>query len=53
MNEREIRARVEENLDKRDRGEKLTQKEETVLAYAYYAAGEQRVRVCVDPDAGK
>lgn len=53
MNETEIRARVEEILDKRDRGEKLSQKEETILAYAHYAAGEQRVRVWVDPDAAK
>ena len=55
MNEKEIADRVEEILRKRDRGEGLTPKEETILAYAYYAARGQRM-VFVVPrkaDAGE
>ena len=52
VTEAEIREKVQEILRKRDRGESLTPKEETILAYAYYAAGEQPVRVWVRPDAG-
>jgi hypothetical protein len=53
VREEEIQARVEEILRKRDRGERLTEREQTILAYAYYAAGEQRVRVWVDPNVGE
>jgi hypothetical protein len=41
MTEEEIKQRVKEILLKRDLGEDLTSQEETILAYAYYAAGEQ------------
>ena len=51
MNETEIARRVEEILSKRDRGEKLTAQEETVLAYAYYAARQQRMVFVVPPEA--
>jgi hypothetical protein len=50
MNEEEIRQRVEEILLKRALGEDLTPQEETILAYGYYAAGEQSVRVWIRPD---
>jgi hypothetical protein len=50
MTEEEIRQRVKEILLKRDLGEDLTSQEETILAYAYYAAGEQAVRRWVGPD---
>ena len=50
MTEEEIRQRVREILLKRDLGEDLTSQEETILAYAYYAAGEQAVRMWVRPD---
>ena len=43
MNEEEIRQRVKEILSKRDLGHALTPREETILAFAYYAAGEQAV----------
>lgn len=52
MTEEEIRKRVKEILLKQARGENLTLQEETILAYAYYAAGEQSVRIWVRPDAG-
>lgn len=54
MNEKEISERVEEILRKKDRGEKLTSQEETILAYAYYAAREQKMAFVVPPkpDAG-
>jgi hypothetical protein len=45
-----IRQRVKEILLKRDLGEDLTSQEETILAYACYAAGEQAVRMWVGPD---
>ncbi len=45
MTEEEIRQRVREILLKRDLGDDLTSQEETILAYAYYAAGEQAVRM--------
>ena len=50
MTEEEIRQRVREILLKRDLGEVLSSQEETILAYAYYAAGEQAVRMWVEPD---
>jgi hypothetical protein len=50
MTEEEIRQRVKEILLKRDIGDALTSQEETILAYAYYAAGEQSVRIWVRPD---
>ena len=55
MNEKEIAERVEEILAKRDRGERLTLQEETILAYAYYAARQQRMVFVVPPraDAGE
>jgi hypothetical protein len=51
VTEEEIRRRVKEILLKRDLGEDLTSQEETILAYAHYAAGEQRVRMRAEPDA--
>ena len=50
MTEEEIRERVREILLKQALGEHLTPQEETILAYAHYAAGEQAVRVWVRPD---
>ena len=50
MTEEEIRERVKEILLKQADGEGLTLQEETILAYAYYAAGEQSVRIWVRPD---
>ena len=50
MTEEEIRQRVKEILLKRDIGDDLTSQEETILAYAYYAAGEQPVRMWAEPD---
>ena len=51
MTEEEIRQRVKEILLKRDLGDELTSQKESILAYAYYAAGEQPVRMWVGPDA--
>jgi len=45
MNEEEIRQRVKEILSKQNLGHTLTTQEETILAFAYYAAGEQAVRM--------
>jgi hypothetical protein len=55
VTEEEIRRRVEEILLKRDLGDALTFQEETILAYAHYAAGEQRVttRTRSDAEAGE
>jgi hypothetical protein len=50
MTEEEIRERVKEILRKQAHGEDLSLQEETILAYAYYAAGEQSVRMWVRPD---
>ena len=50
MTEEEIRQRVKEILLKRDLGDDLTSQEETILAYAYYAAGEQALRMQARPD---
>ena len=50
MTEEEIRERVNEILLKQAHGEALTLQEETILAYTYYAAGEQSVRMWVRPD---
>ncbi len=50
MTEEEIRQRVKEILLKRDLGDHLTPQEETILAYAYYSAGEQKVRMRVGSD---
>ena len=52
MTEEEIRERVKEILLKQANGEELTLQEETILAYAYYATGEQAVRIWVRPDVG-
>ena len=49
MNDKEIEERVDEILLKQTRGEKLTDQEETVLAFAYYAARGQRTVIRVDP----
>jgi hypothetical protein len=49
MMEEEIGQRVTEILLKRDIGDELTSQEETILAYAYYAADEQPVRMQVGP----
>jgi hypothetical protein len=51
MNQREISERVEEILRKKERGERLTSNEETILAFAYYAAREQRMAFVVPPEA--
>jgi hypothetical protein len=55
MTEEEIRKQVKEILLKQDLGDELTSQEETILAYAYYAAGEQAVRMWVgsDTETGK
>jgi hypothetical protein len=45
MNEEEVRQRVKEILSKQNLGHTLTSQEETILAFAYYAAGEQAVRM--------
>jgi hypothetical protein len=45
MNEEEIWQRVKEILSKQNLGHTLTPQEETILAFAYYAAGEQAVRL--------
>jgi len=45
MTEEEIRQRVKEILHKRDIGDDLTSQEEAILAYTYFAAGEQAVRM--------
>ena len=45
MNDEEISQRVHEILSKRNLGHTLTSQEETILAFAYYAAGEQVVRM--------
>ena len=50
MAQEEIRQRVKEILLKRDLGEELTPPEVTILAYACYAAGEQPVRLQIEPD---
>jgi hypothetical protein len=50
MTEEEIRERVKEILLKQSLGEALTSQEETILAYAHYAAGEQAVRIWGQPD---
>jgi hypothetical protein len=48
MAEEEIRQRVKESLLKRDIGDDLTSQEETILTFAYYAAGEQAARMWVE-----
>jgi hypothetical protein len=50
MTEEEIRQRVKEILHKRDTGDDLTSQEEAILAYAYFAAGEQAMRIWVGSD---
>jgi len=50
MTEEEIRQQVKGILHKRDIGDDLTSQEEKILAYTYYAAGEQAVRMKVGPD---
>jgi hypothetical protein len=47
---RDQTAGIQEILLKRDLGDELTSQEETILAYAYYAAGEQPVRMHVGSD---
>lgn len=49
MNNKEIEERVDEILLKQTRGEKLTDQEETILAFTYYAARSQRTVMRVDP----
>lgn len=53
MNKRELEERVDEILLKQARGEKLTKREETILAYTYYAARHRtapmRIRVRREP----
>ena len=48
MNNKEIEERVDEILLKQTRGEKLTDQEETILAFTYYAARNQRTVIRVD-----
>ena len=48
MNNKEIEERVDEILLKQTRGEKLTDQEETILAFTYYAARSQRTVIKVD-----
>ena len=43
MNQREIEELVDQILLKKARAEKLTKREEKILAYAYYAARPQRI----------
>ena len=50
MNNKEIEERVDEILLKQTRGEKLTDQEETILAFTYYAARSQRTVVRIDPE---
>ena len=50
MTEEEIVQRVQEILQKRAIGDDLTSQEETILAYSYFAAGEQAVKMRVEPD---
>ena len=45
MNEEEIWQRVKEILSKQNLGHTLTSQEETILTFAYYAVGEQAVRM--------
>jgi hypothetical protein len=45
MTVEEIRQRLMEILLKGDIGDDLTSQEETLLAYAYFARGEQTVRM--------
>ena len=52
MTEEEIRQRVTEILLKRDIGDEPTSQEETILTYGYYVAGEQQVRMQVEPNTG-
>jgi hypothetical protein len=47
MTEGDIRQRVKEILFKLDTGGELTSQEERILAYTYFAAGEQAVRMWV------
>ncbi len=47
MDEKELEERVDEILLKRTRGEKLTKREEKILAYGYYAAERRSVRIRV------
>ena len=55
MNEEEIGQRVKEILSKQNLGHTLTSEEETILAFAYYAAGEQAVRMWAgsEPEASE
>ncbi len=39
MNRKELEVEVDRILLKKARGEKLTRREERILAYGYYAAG--------------
>ena len=48
MNNKQIEERVDEILLKQTRGEKLTDQEETILAFTYYAARSQRTVIRVD-----
>jgi len=50
MSEEEIRQRVREILSKQYLGHTLTSQEETILAFAYYAAGEQAVKMWAGPE---
>jgi hypothetical protein len=49
MMKEEIRQQIKEILHKRDIGDDLTSQEERILAYTHYAAGEQAVRMKVEP----
>jgi hypothetical protein len=55
IDEKEIRQRVKEILLKQSLGDDLTSQEETILAFAYYVAGEQAVRIWIgsEPEIGQ
>jgi hypothetical protein len=52
LKSKEIRQRVKESFLKRDVEDDLASQVETILDYAYYAAGEQAVRMWVGLDTG-
>lgn len=52
MDRREIEELVRRILRKRAGGEKLTNREERILAYAYFAERRQRMTTRVEPTEG-
>jgi hypothetical protein len=47
MDKKELEERVDEILLKRTRGEKLTNQEQKILAYGYYASDRRSMRIRV------